>query len=59
MRKVFEEYKVVSSVDITETIKSETSDLFQEALLAIGQLAIALELEWFPRNGKERNEWRK
>lgn len=36
MGKVFEEYKTVSGKDISESIKRETSGLFQESLLAIG-----------------------
>lgn len=33
---VFEEYEKVAGKSITQSIISETSDLFQESLLAIG-----------------------
>jgi len=38
MAEVFERYKTVAGKSISDSIKSETSGLFQESLLAIGEL---------------------
>lgn len=40
---VFDEYKRISQKDIEQSIKSETSGSFEDALLAIGKLLVGKE----------------
>lgn len=40
---VFDEYKRISQKDIEQSIKSETSGSFEDALLAIGKLLMGKE----------------